>query len=224
MKKLLLIFILSFCFTVIPIFIFWAHHNFVSGLNPILSLIFIIIGLVILIPILITIFRWLFNFLKNKLILTPDILFLIGLFSFLIADLIISIFHGNSTLDFHFHDTYYVIAHAHVMIALAILFGFFSAVYYYFPKIFKRPLNQPLGYIHFWITFIACYYIFCPMHYEGLAGMPRRYIDYGEGSLLNQFNNINIIIYKTSIIILAAQLLLIFNLLYSCFKWKEIRK
>ena len=190
MKKLAIIIILSFAITIVTSFTIWAHHIFVTGLNPFLGAIFLLVSIILAVPIFIFLFRKLSTFLKGKINFTPDVLFLIGFFSFSISDILSSIFIGNSTLDLHVHDTYYVIANAHVMISIAIIFGIFSAIYHWFPKIFGRQMNYPLGYIHFWITLIGAYLIFWPMHYEGLAGMPRRYMDYGKSETIGMFKDL----------------------------------
>ena len=131
-------------------------------------------------------------------------------------------FYDVTTLDFHLHDTYYVIANAHVMIGIAIIFGTFAAIYHWFPKIFERQLNEPIGYIHFWTTLIGAYLIFLPMQYEGLAGMPRRYLNYSGWASFNQFENLNRFISIILIAFLAAQLLFVLNIIYSIFKGRKV--
>jgi cytochrome c oxidase subunit 1 len=108
------------------------------------------------------------------------------------------------------------------MIGLVIIFGMFSAAYHWFPKIFGRYINEPMGYIHFWISIIGGYLVFFPSHYEGLAGMPRRYIDYRDWTGYYQFGNLNRFICCAAVALFAAQLLFVFNFFYSAFKGRKI--
>jgi cytochrome c oxidase subunit 1 len=222
MKKLLIIIVLSSLITIIPVFLYWAHHAFVIGLNPFLGFALLFVVLIIAVPFFIFLLRRLGRFLKNKISFTPGVLFSMGFFSFLIADFSRGILFGNTNLDFHLHDTYYVIANAHVLLCFAIFFGIFSGVYHWYPRVFKRNLNDTMGYIHFSITLIGAFLILLTFHFEILAGMPRRYIDYGGLSTVDQYLEMNRLIFKLSFILFAAQLLFAFNFLYSAFKGKRI--
>ena len=221
LKKLLIIVIISFFLTIVPMWMIWAHHLFVTGLNPFLGIIFTALSIVITVLLIIFILRKILNYLKGKISFHPAILFAIGFFSFLFADLMTRKFYSDSTLDIHLHDTYFVIAHAHLILFLAIIFGIFSAVYYFYPVIFKRYMNSILGYIHFWVTFICAYLVFYPVHYEGLAGMPRRYIDYSGWNSYNESSNLNEFVSKTTIVLCAAQILFLFNFFYSAIYGKK---
>ncbi len=196
-----------------------VHHFFVIGLNPFLGLVFVAVVLIILIPIVIFLFRRINNFFKGEICFTPDVLFAIGVLNFFISGFLLDWVNDNSTIDIHLHDTYFVIAHFHVMIFFGLIFGIFAAIYYWFPRITGRQMNKLLGQIHFWITFISTYFIFMPaVHYEGLAGMPRRYIDYSGWSPYAQFSDLNRFIAPMAIILLIGQLLFVFNLFYSMLK------
>jgi cytochrome c oxidase subunit I len=222
LKKLLIILILAFFLTASIILFIWAHHLFVTGLNPYLGVIFKIVSIVITVLLIIFILRKISNYLKGKISFHPAVLFAMGFFSFLFTDLMTGIFFGNSTLDIHLHDTYYVIAHAHVTLFLAIIFGIFSAAYYFYPVIFKRYMNSILGYIHFWLTFFCAYLVFYPHHYyEGIAGMPRRYLDYSGWNSPIEFAVLNEFISKTAIVLFAAQMLFLFNFFYSAIYGKK---
>lgn len=212
---------LSFAFTAFTIFLIWDYHMFVMGFNPFLGSIFLVIALILAIPIIIFLFRKLSLFLKGKLNLTPDVLFLMGLFSLLTSAITSEMFSGSSTLDIHLHDTYFIMSNAYIMICIAIIFGTFSAIYHWFPKVFRRQMNYPMGYIHFWITLIGGNLIYWPMHYEGIAGMPRRYIDYGGWTVLNEFERLNNFISYVGVVVLVAQLLFVFNFIYSIFKGRK---
>jgi cytochrome c oxidase subunit 1 len=130
---------------------------------------------------------------------------------------------GNSTIDIHLHDTYFVVAHFHIVMGVSAFFGLFAGVYHWFPKMFGRYLNNTLGYIHFWVTLAGAYLIFWPMHYMGLAGVPRRYLDFSGWTSFNQFGDLNRMITIVSIIVFAVQLLFVFNFFYSMFKGRKVR-
>ena len=132
------------------------------------------------------------------------------------------IWMGNSAIDIHIHDTYFIIAHFHLVMGVAAMFGMFAGVYHWFPKMYGRHLNNNLGYIHFWISMIGAYVIFWPMHYEGLAGMPRRYYDYSNWESFKQFGDLNKVISFTAIVVFAAQILFLLNFFYSIWKGRIV--
>ena len=163
---------------VVLAFLVWAHHMFVTGLNPFLGSIFVLLTLLIAVPSAIKVFNWLTTLWRGNIRFTPAMLFAIGFVSLFISGGLTGIWLGNSALDIHLHDTYFVIAHFHIVMGVASMFGMFAGIYHWYPKMYGRYLNNTLAYIHFWLTMIGAYLIFWPMHYEGLAGMPRRYYDY----------------------------------------------
>jgi cytochrome c oxidase subunit 1 len=203
-------------------FLVWAHHMFVSGLNPFLGSVFVLLTLLIAIPSAIKVFNWLTTIWKGNIRFTPGMLFSLGFVSLFISGGLTGIFLGNSTLDIHLHDTYFVIAHFHIVMGVAGFFGMFAGIYHWFPKMFGRFMNNTMSYIHFWVTMIGSYLIFWPMHYEGLAGMPRRYLDYQNWSSFNQFNDLNKFISTVAMVVFAVQLLFIFNFFYSVFKGRKV--
>src|ERR1700712_2322216 len=158
-------------------FLVWAHHMFVTGLNPFLGSFFVLLTLLIAVPSAIKVFNWLTTLWRGNIRLAPSTLFAIGFVSLFISGGLTGIFLGNSTIDIHLHDTMFVVAHFHIVMGVASFFGMFAGIYHWFPKMFGRFLNNTLGYLHFWVTICGAYLIFWPMHYEGLAGMPRRYLD-----------------------------------------------
>ncbi len=172
-------------------FLVWAHHMFVTGLNPFLGSVFVLLTLLIAVPSAIKVFNWLTTLWKGNIRFTPAMLFSIGFVSLFISGGLTGIFLGNSALDLHLHDTYFVVAHFHIVMGVASMFGMFAGVYHWFPKMFGRYLNNTMAFIHFWVTIIGAYLIFWPMHYEGLAGMPRRYYDFSGWSSFKQFNGLN---------------------------------
>jgi cytochrome c oxidase subunit 1 len=201
----------------------WAHHMFVSGMNPFLGAFFVLLTLLIAIPSAIKVFNWLTTLWRGNLRLTPAMLFAIGFVSMFISGGLTGIWLGNSTIDIHVTDTYFVVAHFHIVMGVAAFFGMFAGVYHWFPKMFGRYMNNTIGYIHFWITFVGAYLIFWPMHYQGMANVPRRYYDFSLWTSFNQFNDLNKFITVVSIIVFAAQLMFVFNYFYSVYKGRKVR-
>ncbi len=203
-------------------FLVWAHHMFVSGLNPFLGSFFVLFTLLIAVPSAIKVFNWLTTLWKGNIHFTPAMLFAIGFVSLFISGGLTGIWLGNSTLDLHLHDTYFVIAHFHLVMGVASMFGMFAGIYHWYPKMFGRLMNNTLAYMHFWTTFIGAYLIFWPMHYEGLAGMPRRYYDFSNWESFKMFGGLNTFISVVAMIVFAAQFLFIFNFFYSIYKGRKL--
>jgi cytochrome c oxidase subunit 1 len=204
-------------------FLVWAHHMFVTGLNPFLGSIFVLLTLLIAVPSAIKVFNWLTTLWRGNIRFTPGMLFAIGFVSLFISGGLTGIFLGNSALDIHLHDTYFVIAHFHIVMGVASMFGMFAGIYHWYPKMYGRYLNNTLGYIHFWLTIIGAYLIFWPMHYEGLAGMPRRYYDYSIWESFKQFVELNRFISTVAMIVFAVQILFLINFFYSIWKGRKVR-
>lgn len=204
-------------------FLVWAHHMFVTGLNPFLGAFFVLLTLLIAVPSAIKVFNWLTTLWKGNIRFTPGMLFSIGFISLFISGGLTGIFLGNSTLDIHLHDTYFVVAHFHIVMGVASFFGMFAGVYHWFPKMYGRYLNNTMAYIHFWVTLIGAYLIFWPMHYAGLAGMPRRYTDWSNWQSFNQFQDMNRFISTVAMIVFAVQILFVFNFFYSIFKGRQVK-
>ncbi|MGN7819641.1 cytochrome c oxidase subunit I [Chitinophaga varians] len=203
-------------------FLVWAHHMFVTGLNPFLGAFFVLLTLLIAVPSAIKVFNWLTTIWKGNIRFTPASLFSIGFVSTFISGGLTGIWLGNSSIDIHLHDTYFVIAHFHIVMGVSAFFGMFAGIYHWFPKMYGRFMNNTIGYIHFWVTLIGAYLIFWPMHYEGMAGMPRRYFDYSSWTSFNQFGGLNQFISIVVILVFATQLLFVFNFFYSIFKGRKL--
>ncbi len=203
-------------------FLVWAHHMFVSGLNPFLGSIFTLLTLLIAVPSAIKVFNWLATIWRGKIHFTPSSMFAIGFVSLFISGGLTGIWLGNSSLDIHLHDTYFVIAHFHLVMGVSAMFAMFAGIYHWYPKMYGRYMNRMLGYIHFWITLIGAYLIFWPMHYEGLAGMPRRYYDYSSWQSFNQFGDLNRFISTVAAIVFLTQFIFIFNFFFSIWKGKRV--
>ena len=204
-------------------FLVWAHHMFVTGMNPFLGSVFVLLTLLIAIPSAIKVFNWLTTIWRGNIRFTPAMLFAIGFVSLFISGGLTGIWLGNSTIDIHVHDTYFVIAHFHIVMGVSAFFGMFAGVYHWFPKMFGRYLNSTLGYIHFWVTMAGAYLIFWPMHYMGLAGVPRRYLDFSPWTSFNKFGDLNRMISIVTMIVFAVNLMFVFNFFYSIFKGRKVR-
>ena len=211
MRKIFIIIFLSSFLTFIPVTVSWTHHLLITGLNPLVAI--IIIPFMLFIVFLI--YRILIKVFKKYISFTPDVLFEIGLFSCIILIFILKIFYGNSALDVHLHDTYFIIPNYYLLFFVALAFAVFAASYHWFNKIFKKEINYTLGYIHFWVSFLGTSLILIPLHYNGLAGMPRRYYDYSDDSNLYEFSNQISFSFGLTVLIIIAQLLFVFNFCYS---------
>ncbi len=209
-----------FAITVLS-FIVWAHHMFVTGLNPFLGSIFTLFTLLIALPSAIKVFNWLTTLWRGSIRFTPSMLFAIGFVSVFISGGLTGLWLGNSALDIHLHDTYFNIAHFHLVMGVASIFAMFAGVYHWFPKMYGRRMNNTLGYIHFWISIIGAYLIFWPMHYEGFAGMPRRYYDYSIWESFKQFSELNKFISIVVFITFSTQILFIINFFYSIWNGRK---
>ncbi len=203
-------------------FLVWAHHMFVTGLNPFLGAVFVLLTLLIAVPSAIKVFNWLTTLWRGNIRFTPGMLFSIGFVSMFISGGLTGIFVGNSALDIHLHDTYFVIAHFHIVMGVSAFFGMFAGIYHWFPKMYGRYMNNTMAYIHFWITLVGAYLIFWPMHYQGLAGAPRRYYDISNWESFKQFGGLNEFITLVAMIVFAVQLLFVFNFFYSIFKGRKV--
>ncbi|MBO9593835.1 MAG: cbb3-type cytochrome c oxidase subunit I [Niabella sp.] len=204
-------------------FLVWAHHMFVTGMNPFLGSVFVLLTLLIAIPSAIKVFNWITTIWRGNIRFTPGMLFAIGFVSIFISGGLTGIFLGNSTIDIHLHDTMFVIAHFHIVMGVSAFFGMFAGIYHWFPKMFGRYMNNTLGYIHFWVTIVCAYLIFWPMHYQGFAGMPRRYLDKSSWVSFGQFHSLDAMITVVTIIVFAVQLMFVFNYFYSMYKGRRVR-
>lgn len=203
-------------------FLVWGHHMFVTGMNPFLGSVFVLLTLLIAVPSAIKVFNWLTTLWRGNLHFTPAMLFAIGFVSLFISGGLTGIFVGNAPIDIHVHDTYFIVAHFHLVMGVAAMFGMFAGIYHWFPKMYGRCMNNTLAYIHFWITLPGAYLIFWPMHYMGLAGVPRRYFDFSAWQSFSQFAALNRMISIVTIIVFSANLLFVANFFYSIFKGRKV--
>jgi cytochrome c oxidase subunit 1 len=199
-------------------FIVWGHHMFLTGMNPFLGSVFTFTTLLIAIPSAVKVFNYLTTLWKGNIKFTPATLFSIGLVSTFITGGVTGLVLGNSALDINVHDTYFVIGHFHIVMGLSAIFGMFAGVYHWFPKLFGKMINNKLGMLHFWITIVCAYGVFFPMHFLGLAGVPRRYYTNSEFPMFDNMVDINELISIFAIVAMIGQLVFFFNFVYSAFR------
>ena len=199
-------------------FIVWGHHMFITGMNPFLGSVFTFTTLLIAIPSAVKAFNYITTLWKGNIQFTPAMLFSIGLVSTFVAGGLTGIILGDSALDINVHDTYFVVAHFHIVMGLSAIFGMFAGVYHWFPKMYRRMMNKSMGYLHFWLTFVSAYGVFFPMHFTGLAGLPRRYYSNAEFPMFDELQDINVIITMFAIFGGIAQLIFLFNFFYSMWR------
>ena len=199
-------------------FIVWGHHMFVTGMNPFLGSVFVFTTLLIAIPSAVKAFNYITTLWKGNLRFTPAMLFSIGLVSTFVTGGLTGIILADSALDVNVHDTYFVVAHFHIVMGMSAIFGMLAGVYHWYPKMFGRMMNSKLGYFHFWTTLVAGYGVFFPMHFVGLAGAPRRYYDYSAFEYLDFVMDLQPIISTFAIIGAIGQLPFLWNFFYSIFR------
>ena len=201
--------------------IVWGHHMFISGMNPFLGSVFTFTTLLIAIPSAVKAFNYITTLWKGNLQLNPAMLFSIGLVSTFITGGLTGIILGDSTLDINVHDTYFVVAHFHLVMGISALYGMFAGIYHWFPKLYGRMLNKNLGYIHFWVTAICAYGVFFPMHFIGMAGLPRRYYTNTNFPLFDDLQNVNVVITTFALVGGVFQLVFLYNFFSSIFYGKK---
>src|SRR5438105_5063251 len=202
-------------------FFVWGHHMFISGMSPYSAMAFSILTLSIGVPSAVKTFNWLGTLWGGKIRFTTPMLFAIGFVSLFVAGGITGLILGQTSLDLPMHDTYFVLAHFHLVMGVASIFGMFAATYFWFPKMFGRYMNESLGKLHFWITFVGVYCIFVPMHVMGLVGMPRRYAQFTEYAFLIRLHPLVVFVSIVAIITVLTQFVFYFNLIWSIFKGKK---
>ena len=199
-------------------FIVWGHHMFITGMNPFLGSVFVFTTLLIAIPSAIKVFNYIATLWRGNLQFTPAMLFSIGLVSTFITGGLTGLILGDSALDINVHDTYFVVAHFHIVMGLSAIFGMLAGVYHWFPKMYGRLMNLKLGYIHFWGTFICAYGTFFPMHFLGMAGLPRRYYSNTAFPMFDNLLDINEVVSFFAIAGALIQIVFFFNFFYSIFR------
>ena len=196
-------------------FIVWGHHMFLTGMNPFLGAVFTFTTLLIAIPSAVKAFNFITTLWKGSIRFTPAMLFSISMVSTFISGGVTGIILADSALDINLHDTYFVVAHFHIVMGLSAVMAMYAGVYHWFPKMYGRMMNRKLGYAHFWATFICAYGVFFPQHFLGLAGVPRRYYSNSEFPIFDDLVSINEMVSIFAIAGAIAQFIFMFNFFYS---------
>ncbi len=197
-------------------FVVWAHHMYVSGMHPYFGFFFATTTLIIAIPTAIKVYNWVLTLWRADIHLTLPMLFALAFIVTFVNGGLTGLFLGNVVVDVPLSDTMFVVAHFHMVMGVAPILVIFGAIYHWYPKITGRMLDERLGQFHFWVTFLGAYLIFFPMHYLGLMGVPRRYNELGDMGLISQSaHQLNAFISVMAFIVGFAQLVFLFNLLWS---------
>ncbi|WP_101759689.1 cbb3-type cytochrome c oxidase subunit I [Oceanicoccus sp. KOV_DT_Chl] len=203
-------------------FIVWAHHMYVSGMNPYFGFFFATTTLIIAVPTAIKVYNWVLTLWQGDIHMTVPLLFAVAFIFTFLAGGLTGLFLGNVIVDVPLSDTYFVVAHFHMVMGVAPILVVFGAIYHWFPKITGRMMNDTIGHIHFWITFLGTYAIYFPMHYLGVLGMPRRYYESADYEFIPQSaHDLNAFITVSALIVGVAQILFLYNMFYSAFKGKK---
>ena len=201
--------------------IVWGHHMFVTGMNPFLGSVFTFTTLLIAIPSAVKAFNYITTLWKGNIQFNTPMLFAIGFVSTFITGGLTGIILGDSALDINVHDTYFVVAHFHLVMGISALYGMLAGIYHWYPILFGKMMNKNLGYIHFWITAISAYGVFFPMHFIGMAGLPRRYYTNSNFPLFDDLADTNQIITMFALMGAAVQLVFLYNFIYNIFYGKK---
>ncbi len=203
-------------------FLVWAHHMYVAGINPFIANFFIVFTLIIAVPSAVKVFNWITTIYGSSYRFNAASMFAVGFVSMFISGGLTGIFLGNAVLDIPLHDTYFVVAHFHVVMGVAAFFGMFAGIYHWFPKMFGRFMDETLGKLHFWGTLVGAYAVFIPMHYLGMAGVARRYYKFDNFDAFSHFAGINKFITIAAIITFVFQLIFVINFFYSIWKGRKM--
>lgn len=199
-------------------FVVWGHHMFVSGMNPYAAFAFSTLTTAIAVPSAIKTFNWMATLYGGHIRFTTPLLFSVGFVSLFITGGLTGPLLAQPALDVYLHDTYFVVAHFHLIMAMAGLFAVFAATHFWFPKIFGRMMNERLGALHFWITFLGAYAIFVPMHLLGMAGHPRRYSELTGVQYVAAMAPLQKWITIAAVVTIAGQIIFLVNFFWSMFK------
>jgi cytochrome c oxidase subunit 1 len=202
----------------------WGHHMFQSGMNPALGTGFMISTMVIAVPSAIKTFNWLGTLWRGSIRFTTPMLNALAFVSMFVIGGLSGIFMASTPVDIFIHDTYYIVAHIHYVVFGGSVFGIFAAISYWFPKMFGRMMNETLGKIHFWLTFVAFNGTFFPMHILGVGGHMRRIYNPLQYEFLKTLQPINVFITISALVLGAAQLILVVNFFWSLFAGKRAER
>ncbi|MCZ6497314.1 MAG: cbb3-type cytochrome c oxidase subunit I [Gammaproteobacteria bacterium] len=203
-------------------FVVWAHHMYVSGMNPYFGFFFATTTLIIAVPTALKVYNWVLTLWRGDLHLNVPMLFAIGfIFTFTHGGLT-GLFLGNVTVDLPLSDTYFVVGHFHMVMGVSPVLVLFAAIYHWYPKITGRMFNDTLGKLHFWLTLLGTYSIYLPMHYLGFLGVPRRYYANGVTDFIPEsVQTMNAGITIAALVVAASQTIFLFNMVWSLFKGEK---
>ena len=202
-------------------FMVWAHHMYVSGMNPYFGFFFATTTLIIAVPTALKVYNWVLTLWRGNIHLTVPMLFAIGFIFTFINGGLTGLFLGNVPVDIPLSGTMFVVAHFHMVMAVSPILVVFGAIYHWYPKITGRMLNDGMGKFHFWVTFVGSYAIYYPMHYLGFLGVPRRYFAMGTSVYIPESaQTLNKVITIAALTVGVVQILFIYNLIWSYFKGK----
>ncbi len=196
-------------------FIVWAHHMFMSGMDPRLAMPFSITTILISVPFAIIVFAMIATLWRGSLTFPPPMLFALGTLAIFILGGVTGIFNGSAPVDIYIHDTFFVVAHFHYTLFSAVFFGGFAGLYYWYPKMFGRMLNEMLGKIHFWLTFIGFNAVFIPMFLLGTGGHMRRIYNPLQYDFLTALQPLNVFITLAAFVLFLGQLPFMVNVFWS---------
>ena len=197
-------------------FVVWAHHMYVSGMNPYFGFFFATTTLIIAVPTAIKVYNWVLTLWRGDIHLTIPMLFALAFIVTFLNGGLTGLFLGNVVVDVPLSDTMFVVAHFHMVMGVAPILVIFGAIYHWYPKITGRMLDETMGRFHFWVTFVGAYAIFFPMHYVGLVGVPRRYPELGDAAFVTtSVDGLNAFISIAALVVGFAQLVFLFNLVWS---------
>src|SRR3954471_2868285 len=203
-------------------FVVWAHHMYVSGMNPYFGFFFATTTLIIAIPTAIKVYNWVLTLWRGDIHLNVPMLFALGFIVTFVNGGLTGLFLGNVVVDVPLSDTLFVVAHFHMVMGVAPILVIFGAIYHWYPKITGRMLNEKLGQLHFWVTFLGTYAIFFPMHYLGFVGMPRRYYTFeGIGFIPDSAQSLNAFMTIAALLVGATQLVFVANMIWSLFRGRK---
>jgi len=200
--------------------IVWGHHMFQSGMSPALGMSFTLTTMVIGVPSAIKTFNWLGTLWGGRIHFTTPMLFAIGFVSMFVIGGLSGIYMASTPVDIYIHDTYYIVAHIHYVVFGGSALGAFAGIYYWYPKMFGRMMNETLGKVHFWATLLFMNGVFFPMHVLGIGGHMRRIYNPMQYEFLQDLQWINVLITQSALVLGAFQLVFVFNFVWSLFKGK----
>jgi cytochrome c oxidase subunit I len=196
-------------------YLVWGHHMFISGMSPYSSIAFSISTMAVAVPSATKTFNWLATLFGGRIRFDTPMLFSLGFVSLFVTGGVTGILLAQPALDIFLHDSYFVVAHFHIIMGVAAIFALFAGIHFWFPKMFGRMMSERLGKVHFWLTLAGVYATFMPMHFLGISGGLRRYAQFTEFAFLRPLQPLQVFISIAAFVTIAAQGIFLFNVLWS---------